>query len=346
MAASAAVTLDPLAALAPPAAAFLGYALSLLLTFVWSLVAPRLGFLDRPGARRLHRQPVARGGGIGIVAVSVIALCWIAPLGHESQAVALGAIALAGAGLYDDWRGAGVIPRLVVQIGAALVLSAAIFADGDGALPLATLVLAILLITAWVNVVNFMDGANGMAGQQGVFLCAVAMVFAGMAGEREWVLYALALGGSILGFLPFNLPRARVFLGDVGSTALGFALALLGAGLIARGALTLAEALLAASAFLIDAGATWIRRVIRGRGWYTAHREHLYQWLARSGYSHLRVAAIYASWNLLVVAPLLMAGRMLPAWQPLWVLLGFLLGLGLWCRGRSHALARVRARAR
>lgn len=346
MAANAVVTLDPVAAFGPPAAAFFGYALSLLLTFVWSLTAPRLGFLDRPGARRLHRQPVPRGGGIGIVAVSVIALCWIAPLGHESLAVALAAIALAGAGLYDDWRGAGVIPRLAVQVGAALILSAAVFAEGEGSLPLPTVLLAILLTTAWVNVVNFMDGANGMAGQQGVFLAAVAMVLGGLAGEREWLLYALALGGSILGFLPFNLPRARVFLGDVGSTALGFALALLGAGLIARGAMTLAEALLAASAFLIDAGATWMGRVIRGRGWYTAHREHLYQWLARSGYSHLRVAAIYASWNLMVVAPLLVAGRMFPAWQPLWVSLGFLLGLGLWCLGRSHALARVRARVR
>jgi Fuc2NAc and GlcNAc transferase len=327
-------------------AAFGGYGLSLLITWLWSVSAPRLGFLDQPGARRLHRQPVPRGGGVGIVAVVVLALLSIEPLAEGSQAVALAVLALAGTGLYDDWRGAGVALRIVVQLLAALILAAACFADAEGARLILMLPIATLLSAAWINVVNFMDGANGMAAQQALFLATILMVFAGIAGETPWMLFALALGGAVLGFLPFNLPRARVFLGDVGSTTLGFALALPAAALIASGVLSLGEAALAASAFLIDSAATWIGRVSRGRGWYTPHREHLYQWLVRSGYSHLQVAALYATWNLLVVVPLLAVGRLVPQAQPLCALIGWILGLSLWCLGRSHALARVRARSR
>lgn len=326
-------------------AAFGAYALSLLITWCWSWAAPRLGFLDRPGARRLHRSPVPRGGGIGIVLVSVLALLHFQPLGKDSGSVALALLALAGVGLYDDFKGAAIGLRLLIQLGAALALAAAVLLDGERPM-LLPLLIAILLTAAWINVFNFMDGANGMAGQQAVFMAAVTMGFAALARETSWVLYAMALAGAVLGFLPFNVPRARVFLGDVGSTALAFALAAPLVALVASGHMSLPEVVLFASAFLVDTSATWIGRVSRGRGWYTAHREHLYQWLVRSGYSHVQVAALYASWNLLVVVPLLAAGRSMPAWQPLFALIGLVLGLGLWRFGRAHALARLRAQAR
>lgn len=325
-------------------AALGAYACSLLATWVWMQVAPRLGFIDRPGARRLHRQPIPRGGGIGIVLITVLALVWIEPFGGASAAVALATLALAVAGLYDDWSGAGVLWRLIVQLGSAAVLAAALLLPEGGGTPWLALIVATLVTAAWVNVFNFMDGANGMAGQQGLFLSAVALVLAALAGQTPWVLFALALAGGVLGFLPFNLPQARVFLGDVGSTTLGFALATALGGLIASGAMAPGEAVLAASAFLIDTAATWSARVSRGRGWYTPHREHLYQWLVRSGYSHLEVAAIYAAWNFLVVAPLLILGRMIPEAQSWAVGGGLMLGLGFWFFGRGHALARRRAR--
>src|SRR5690606_17283104 len=105
------------------------------------------------------------------------------------------------------------------------------------------------------------------------------------------------------GFLPFNAPRARIFMGDVGSGALGFLIAAMAWIGILGGALRTSTVLLACSAFTTDATCTLLLRMLGGRRWYSAHREHLYQWLVRGGWSHARTVTCYMAWNLLIVLP-------------------------------------------
>ena len=116
-------------------------------------------------------------------------------------------------------------------------------------------------------------------------------------------LVSLMIGASCLGFLPWNLAKKRVFMGDVASVPLGFALAALCAFGVVGGAFSVATALLVLSLFIVDASLTLLRRVIRGERWYTAHRQHLYQQLIVSGWAHEKVLGLYLSVNILLVLP-------------------------------------------
>jgi Fuc2NAc and GlcNAc transferase len=159
------------------------------------------------------------------------------------------------------------------------------------------------------------------------------------------------VAGASAGFLPFNLPRARIFMGDVGSGAVG---ALIGAlALLAwrRGVLDPGALLLLASAPGIDATATLLSRVLRGRAWYLPHREHLYQWLVRRGAPHGRVALAYAAWTTLVVpAWLFVRGRALGDGAPreapellyfvVWPAAGLVAGGLVWWAGKRACLRR------
>jgi Fuc2NAc and GlcNAc transferase len=190
-----------------------------------------------------------------------------------------------------------------------------------------------------VNLYNFMDGSNGLAGFQGLFVSLVlAALFAG-SGDWTGATIALVLAGSCAGFLPWNLGRARVFMGDVGSLALGFIVAALlvyGAG---TAAFTLPVALMITAVFLVDASLTLAVRILRGERWYNAHRQHLYQRLIARGWTHGRVLLAYQAVNLLLVLPGVVFGVNYPerAWFTAAVL-GLLLGLGWYLSIRKTEL--------
>jgi UDP-N-acetylmuramyl pentapeptide phosphotransferase/UDP-N-acetylglucosamine-1-phosphate transferase len=195
---------------------------------------------------------------------------------------------------------------LVHLVAAGLLVASVRGMPGDAAAALGSAAL-VLGLAALANFWNFMDGIDGLAAMQSAFVATAAGLVAAVAGGSAIALAALLLAAAVAGFLPFNAPRARIFLGDVGSGALGFACG--GLLLLAwdQRAASLPLALLLASAFLLDAGLTLARRMGAGRRWYTAHREHLYQWLVRRGLSHARVVVLYLSWNLLIVTPLAVA---------------------------------------
>nr|MDQ2972688.1 glycosyl transferase family 4 [Pseudomonadota bacterium] len=115
-----------------------------------------------------------------------------------------------------------------------------------------------------------------------------------------------------LGFLVFNLPPARIFMGDVGSGALGLSIGAFGGLLVQRRPELLWACAILSSAFLVDAGLTLCVRVLSGRRWYTAHREHLYQWMVRAGSDHARTDGVYMLWNLIVAAPAAWLAATLP----------------------------------
>ena len=260
--------------------------------------ALRHQLLDAPGERRAHTQPTPRGGGIGIVVALLLAGLWLLrvvvdPIALGAMLVGFALVALVG--LVDDHRPLSPWLRLAVQGIAAALLACAIFRQShEPGLALAAFLLAMTLANVW----NFMDGINGIAATQAILVALAIAVL--QAGALTW--WAWALVAATLGFLPFNFPKARVFLGDVGSGALGFALAaLLMQGLIGAQPIHWALWALPPSAFLIDAALTLLGRMRRGERWWEPHALHAYQkWAQRCG-SHVKVTCMYAAWTLVAI---------------------------------------------
>lgn len=307
--------------------------------------------LDQPGQRRSHVVPTPRGGGIAIVAtvvVSVPFLAWKAT--SLAWIVVLALLAVAGIGWLDDHRPQPVIRRLLIHTLAALALALALPAPGMLSPALAWLFIAVCVVflVACINAWNFMDGSHGLLASQCLWLGVVLGVWALLshASVSSWTGLAWVSAAACLGFLPFNFPRAAIFLGDVGSGALG----LLG-GLLLWMAWVTEPAqgwalVLLPSALLVDASLTLASRIVSGRRWYTAHREHLYQWLIRSGRSHAQVAMLYMAWNLGVVVPALAAMQVWPARAASVAVAVLWLACGLWWFGKRAILTHRRARGR
>ncbi|WP_298854354.1 lipopolysaccharide biosynthesis protein [uncultured Aquimonas sp.] len=303
--------------------------------------ALRRGLMDAPGRRRSHVVATPRGGGIGFVLV----LAALAPLLLTPATLGLsfsaGLLAVAAVGWWDDHRPLSARFRLVVH-----VLAAAQFlwvlqgtpTDMQTALHFG---LGLLWIVSLVNFWNFIDGINGLAALQAVIAAGLYAGLAQAAGLAGAAVLMLALSSAVLGFLPYNLPRARLFMGDVGSGALGFAL-----GAFALLLLPSVRApwllLLPVAAVLADAGLTLAKRMLLGRRWYAAHREHLYQWWVRRGASHVRVSLAYAAFSLLVILPSMVLALEQPALRlPIAIGVYALAGL-IWLWGRARLLRRPR----
>lgn len=251
---------------------------------------------DHPGERRSHEHSTARGGGAAIVVALLIATAVIA-LRDPGQGTLLGAFGIglalvAAVGSIDDHRPLSPWLRLAAHMVAALLMAVALLhVTGDWRIA----AVAFLAITALTNVWNFMDGINGLAASQAIL---VAGLFAsGWIGSGIWTWMAAALAAACAGFLPYNFPRARIFLGDVGSGSIGYAIAtlvvVLGTGHEKMSWLLM----LPLSAFLVDAGLTLLRRIVRREAWWAPHTQHAYQvWARRAG--HRTVTLAYGGWTL------------------------------------------------
>ena len=295
-------------------------ALTVLLSFLFSglalAYARRTGLIDVPGERHSHREATPRGGGAGLVLALVVMA--VAPAGMTLPAaiytvVLPGFVVLALLGWLDDHRPLRARTRFAVQLAVCIFLAWNLPRGGPFGMPwLAPLA---VLFAAWmINLYNFMDGSNGMAAGQGVFAALVlAWLFQG-AGAPGFAALALLTAAACLGFLPWNLGRARVFMGDVGSLALGFLFAAMLLYGVAGGAFSLPVGLMVMSLFLADSTLTLLRRVSRGERWYNAHRQHLYQQLIARGWTHGRVLLLYQTINLAVVLPAIVFGVSRPDW--------------------------------
>lgn len=285
----------------------LAFAVALGGTWLARAYALRNALLDLPGERRSHATPTPRGGGIAIVAAMLPVFGWLA-WRDPAQAAAIAAIGaglilVAGIGWVDDHRPLSPGLRLAIHAVAAALLGWALLALGAGG---ARAACGFVLALALVNVWNFMDGIDGLAASQALLAALGYAVFAG-PGPVAWL--GLALAAACAGFLPFNLPRASIFLGDVGSGALGYLVAALAAlALAAERDWTRAPLLaLPLIAFGTDAGLTLGRRMLRGERWWQPHVQHAYQRWARIA-GHRRVALAFLAWTLVEVAFMLALG--------------------------------------
>lgn len=270
---------------------------ALLTRLLYASRMARLGALDIPNARSLHQRPVPRTGGLALLAgIALPLLVWVALDGAPPVLGWIGAaLVLVGAvSFLDDLGDLSPRLRLGAHLLAALILVLAglrwepIVLPGlvlmPGALPGGVLT---LLYLAWmINLYNFMDGMDGLAAGMALFGFAALAVLGWMGDEPSFALVNACIAAASAGFLSGNLPPARIFLGDVGSSSLGLlaaACALWGQSL---GLFPLWVALLAFSPFIVDATWTLLARLVRGERVWEAHRSHHYQRLVLAGWSH------------------------------------------------------------
>lgn len=311
--------------------------------------------LDLPGQRRSHTQPTPRGGGIGMAVAALVGIAVLGALGSLEWMVTtrlfIATALVAVIGWIDDHRSLGAGVRLLVHGLAAGVLLMPLPADWAGNPAALWIVLGSavgMLAMVWsVNLHNFMDGINGLLTCQAIFVFAALALSCAREGQMgEAGAMALAAIGAAA-FLPFNFPTARTFMGDVGSGVLGLLLAVaIGVHMaMLPGLATLG--LIASSAFLVDSGATLLSRMLMRRRWYSAHREHLYQWLVRCGWNHARVVAAYMAWNSVVAVPTMlwiqggatsMEERTARGEVALFAV--FALAAGIWVAGKQWCLRR------
>ena len=253
--------------------------------------ARRRGLLDVPGIRRSHALPTPRGGGAGIAAVGLAIFgllgLWDGPAWLLAGA---GLLLVAAVGWWDDHRPLPAWPRLLAHVVAGGCQAVALAWQGA---PVPVAVVAGLLVPILVNVWNFIDGIDGIAVTQAL-LWAMALAWLTTGPVR---FLAIGLAAACAGFLPFNFPKARIFLGDVGSGALGYLLASIAAAAMALVPLERVPLVfLPASACLVDASLTLASRMARGERWWQPHVQHLYQQLARR-LGHPPVTLGYAGWS-------------------------------------------------
>ena len=249
--------------------------------------------MARPNARSSHAVPTPQGGGIAVVAATLIGAWLGAALTNtglstiEWLALSVATVLLALTGAIDDIRGLGPAPRLLIQIVAVGLVIASLPDDFSIVPQLARPFERALLLLGgvwFVNLVNFMDGIDWMTVAEVVPVTAGVVLLGFTDGTPPGTaVIAIALLGAIIGFAPFNRPVARLFLGDVGSLPIGLLLGWL--MLMLAGRNNLAAAILLPLYYLADATITLARRLIRREAIWQAHRTHFYQRATDGGFS-------------------------------------------------------------
>jgi len=307
-------------------------ALALIGAYVVFRYARKHGLLNDPDHRSSHVQPIPTGGGLGIVIASTVAGVWLAWGQSQSILIAIAlAVPLALVGLLDDIRHLSARVRLGVQVAVCTGLLIALGTVPEitvGNAVLGGLALSGLLLLVgvwWINLFNFMDGIDGIAGVQAVFmfLAGAALTAWGnpdATASPLWVLM-LCIVAATVGFMLMNWPPAKIFMGDTGSTWLGFMIFALALLTVQSGWLSYAVWLVLGAVFVTDATITLLTRMARGERWYEAHRNHAYQRLARrwqgeQNAGHRSVTLLVAMVNLLWLAPIAWACMLWPQWIP------------------------------
>jgi Fuc2NAc and GlcNAc transferase len=288
------------------------------LTWALRLYALRNGLVDVPNIRSSHEVPTPRGGGIAIVTgfLTAVALLWARGglEGHVAAAIIGAGLMVSAVGFLDDHS--PIVPRwrwrLAVHFGAGAWALACL----GGLPPLVVFgtavdlgwvghLLAVVYLAWLLNLFNFMDGIDGIAGTQTVTIsgAVIGLYFLSPNVGLEWVVPA-ALASATLGFLVWNWPPARIFLGDAGSGFLGMMLGVISVRASHHSPELVWSWLILLAVFVVDATVTLLRRLWRGELFYEAHRNHGYQYLATRLGAHRPVTLSVAVVNLAYLTPL------------------------------------------
>lgn len=278
----------------------LGAATTALLTRSFCSPRSRLFILDHPNPRSLHDTPVPRSGGIAILAGVLVSLLagfvLLFRVGPEWPWWVAAVSVVAAVSFADDRVGVAARYRFLVHLLAAGLLVAGGLSLQQLALPAASVAppvwldvgLTVAFIVWMINLYNFMDGMDGFAAGMAIFGFGSFGVLGLVGDEPSYAFINFAVAAAAAGFLPFNFPPARIFMGDTGASTLGLlgAASILWAGRHALFPLWLG--LLVFSPFVVDATVTLVRRALRRERLWEAHRSHYYQRLVQLGWGHRR----------------------------------------------------------
>ncbi len=268
-----------------PVVAFLG-SLWLISTMLSSGLSKKIQ--DIPNDRSLHAVPTPRIGGLGLMAGILSAWALLFP--NLTWWLMTPLIGLSLVSLVDDMYNLPVWKRLLAQLAAAAML---VFGSGMLAQQGVVAAVAALLLTAWMtNLYNFMDGSDGLAGGMALFGFAAFGAAAWLAHNDALAVMNFSISAAALGFLYYNFPPAKVFMGDAGSIPLGFLAAAMGLLGWQQGCWNAWFPLLVFSPFIADASVTLAKRTLRGVKITEAHREHYYQRAIQMGWSHRKLAMV------------------------------------------------------
>jgi Fuc2NAc and GlcNAc transferase len=326
--------------------------LALVLTAVVRTLAIAHGVLDVPNDRSSHRVPTPRAGGVAIVLATMSASVVLVSRGVLGLPLFLaltgGGVAVAFVGFLDDRRQLSARIRLAAHLAAALWalvwlggLPVLRFGDKLVSFGWPGYVVGALGIAWTVNLFNFMDGIDGIASSEAVFIAWGGAWLAVLMGSSAAVpAMGCAFGAVCCGFLVWNWPPARIFMGDVGSGYLGYVLVVLALAATRENPAALNVWLILGGIFFCDAFVTLVRRLARGERVYQAHRSHAYQWLSRRWGSHRSVTLALVCVNLFWLLPSAWFAAVHPgraAWAALVALLPIVMVLLLAGAGRRVA---------
>lgn len=320
--------------------------LTFLCSFLGTWLIIQLGksqhWLDQPNSRSSHSIPTPTSGGVAFVLVFIIASLLVfraSSPGFNVVLVLILCACIAALGLADDIIKLGISTRILSQF---LVVAGALAIFGVPAIPLFDFyfesgwvgyMLLTLILIWFINLFNFMDGLDGIAASQVIFICLSVYVVTSNDSNAEYHNLLLLLVAAVGGFLLFNVAPARVFMGDIGSNFLAFVLIVAGLASTTTGITNVWVWSILASIFIVDATYTLLARMLRGETWYFAHRTHAYQLAAVYLNSHGKVVIAVTLINCGWLLPLAWWSHLEPqwglaltlfAWAPLIIVVGLI----------------------
>ncbi|MGK0298206.1 MAG: Fuc2NAc and GlcNAc transferase [Gammaproteobacteria bacterium] len=266
--------------------------------------------MDHPNQRSLHYVPMPRGGGLSIALLILfgIVILWACQLLsiELTMAAFIGGSLVALIGWLDDRSNFPIVIRALFYLLASVwsvywMLGMSFGTNVNNIL----LILCLILGIAWLtNLYNFMDGSDGVAALQAISSGIMGGVFLIYVNETGLVYLLLVIIASSTGFLIWNWPPARIFMGDVGSCLLGFIYSIIIIETYIKNILPLTIWLILFSFFICDASLTLLYRVASGKEWYRAHRQHGYQLYIQMGKSHKQLIYVILSINMIFLYPM------------------------------------------
>lgn len=262
-----------------------------------------LDLVDTPVERSLHIQPTPNGGGIAIL-TSILVLgalaTYLYPGYHAIGVIALCILIVGSISLYDDLKGVRPAHRLIVHSLAAILLIISGFKWSSLELPgllfywpeTVVSIVSYLFIVWLINLYNFMDGIDGFAGGMAVIGFGTFSIFGFIWEEWYFMLLSMIIASSAAGFLVFNFPPAKIFMGDIGSSVLGLLVAVFALWGTKERIFPLWISILIFSPFIVDATVTLIKRAINKERIWEAHNNHFYQKLTKSGWGHKKTVLV------------------------------------------------------
>ena len=348
---------------------FAGLIANAVLTPLIILLAHRYRWYDERNHRKIHTDDTPRIGGVGIYAgfliAALVAITFgmgtasIRPFGPHAGAerlivdflpLILGMTVIFWLGLIDDFRNLRAAHKLIIQIAAAAIVTIGPFRIDRYTVPFlwqshSLGVLSVPVTVIWIvsisNALNFIDGVDGLAGGNAALAALFFAVIALMTGQGITALLAVALLGSVLGFLAYNMPSARIFMGDSGSYVLGFLLAVFPL-LVTEGEainLNLIPAITVLGVPVLDVTTSVFRRVKRGQHPFSADREHLHHKLMEIGFGTRQILAV-------TYAASILFGLVAVSWYLLPANAAFLTAFAIWITASAGVMVLSRARRR